>query len=167
MSHEPSSLDLASFTTWRRGNKYQDFSIGQEFEHHWGRTLTEADNVVFSSATCNWSPLHLNVEYARAHGHPSAPMNPYLVLCTVVGLSVEDLSEAGGPFLGLENCEFLAPVYAGDTLRTHSTVLAMRESQSRPHNGTVTWRTEAHNQHSELVLRLERTNLIAKRRDVS
>ncbi len=86
-----------------------------------------------------------------------------LVLSTVVGLSVEDLSEAGGPFLGVEDCTFHRPVHPGDTVTARSTVVETRESRSRPNVGIVTWHTEGHNQHGELVIDFVRTNLVAKR----
>jgi acyl dehydratase len=155
-------LDLASFPIAAKGHKFEDFSVGQVLVHHWGRTVTAGDNAVFSTALCNWNPMHLNREFAQAHGHPDVVVNPMLVLCTVVGLSVEDLSEAGGPFLGVENCNFHQPVHPGDTLTARSTVLATRESESRRGVGIVTWYTEAHNQRGELVVDFERTNLVAK-----
>ncbi|WP_033294967.1 MaoC family dehydratase [Amycolatopsis jejuensis] len=154
--------DLDAFPVRMRGRKFEDFADGQVLHHHWGRTLTAADNVVFSTATCTWLPLYLNAEFARAAGHPEPPVNPMLVLATVIGLSVEDLSEAGGPFLGVDDCEFRRPVYPGDTLTASSTVLSMRASASRP-EGIVTWRTRAHNQRGDLVLHLTRTNLVAHR----
>jgi acyl dehydratase len=86
-----------------------------------------------------------------------------LLLCTVVGLSVEDLSEIGGPFLGIEDCTFHRPVHPGDTVSASSTVTEVRESGSRPGAGIVTWYTEAHNQRGELVVDYHRTNLVAKR----
>jgi len=156
-------FDPSTFPVWRRGNQYQDFSPGQRWQHHWGRTLTHADNAIFTSATCNWSPMHTNVEYARAHGHPDVVVNPMLVLCTVLGLSVEDLSEAGGPFLGVNDCRFHLPVYPGDTITASSEVVETRESASRPRDGIVTWHTEARNQRGELVVEFRRTNLVAKR----
>ena len=134
------------------------------FRHHGGRTITQADNSLFSSALCHWSPLYLNIEYARQHGFPDCVVNPMLVLCTVVGLSVEDLSEAGGPFLGLDDCTFHRVVHPGDTVAARSTVMELRESNSRPGTGIVTWHTEAYNQHEELVVDFRRTNLVAKRR---
>lgn len=146
-----------------RGHQYEDFAVGQVWPHHWGRTLTEGDNVIFSTATCNWNPMHLNIEYARAHGHPAVVVNPMLVLCTVVGMSVEDLSEGGGPFLGVNDCTFHRPVYPGDTITARSTVEEMRTSASRPDTGIVTWHTEAANQRGELVLDYRRTNLVAMR----
>lgn len=156
--------DFSSFPLAPKGNSFEAFAVDAVFEHHWGRTLTAADNVVFTTATCAWNPMYLNVEFARAHGHPDVVVNPMLVLCTVVGLSVEDLSEIGGPFLGMEHCVFHRPVHPGDTLTARSTVVAVRESSSRPDDGIVTWRTEAHNQHGELVVDYQRTNLVAKGR---
>ncbi|MEO1062275.1 MAG: MaoC family dehydratase [Actinomycetota bacterium] len=160
MADEP---DFDSFPVARKGNRFQDFAEGQLLEHHWGRTLTAGDNAIFSTTTCNWNPLHLNAEYAKAHGHDDVVVNPMLVLCTVVGLSVEDLSEIGGPFLGMENVAFHRPVHPGDTLTASSTVVRTRESDSRPTVGIVTWHTEAHNQRGELVVDYDRTNLVAKR----
>jgi itaconyl-CoA hydratase len=156
--------DFSSFPLARKGNLFEAFEVGRECRHHWGRTLTEGDNALFSTATCNWNPMHLNAEYARAHGHPDVVVNPMLVLCTVVGLSVEDLSEAGGPFLGMEDCTFHRPVHPGDTLTARSRVVEARESESRPNAGIVTWHTEAFNQRDELVVDYRRTNLVAKRR---
>ena len=158
------SFDPATFELVRRGHQYEDFEVGQTFDHHWGRTITDGDNALFSTATCNWNPMHLNAEFARAHGHPDVVVNPMLVLCTAVGLSVEDLSEAGGPFLGMNDVRFLRPVHPGDTLVARSTVTDARESSSRPNTGIVTWRTEVRNQRDELVLDYSRTNLVAKRR---
>jgi itaconyl-CoA hydratase len=158
-----SDVDLDSFPLAVKGHKFQDFVEGEEFVHHWGRTLTRGDNVLFSTATCNWNPMHLNAEFARAHGHPDMVMNPMLVLCTVVGLSVEDLSETGGPFLGMEDVVFHIPVHPDDTLTACSTVVSTVVSASRPKEGIVTWRTEAHNQHGRTVLSYRRTNLVAKR----
>jgi acyl dehydratase len=158
-----SGFDPARFTPRRRGRQYEDFEVGQVMEHHWGRTITSGDNALFSTATCNWNPMHLNSEFARGHGRPDVVINPMLVLCTVVGLSVEDLSESGGPFLGVDACRFHSPVHPGDTLTARSSVLAKRDSESRPDFGTVTWHTEAHNQRGELIVEYDRTNLIAKR----
>jgi len=162
-AHDPAAPDLDSFPLVPKGNKYEDFELGRTMTHHWGRTLTEADNVSFSTATCAWLPLHLNAEYARSQGHPGTVLNPMLVLCTAVGLSVEDLSESGGPFLGIDDCVFVRPVYAGDTIVAKSRVLDMRPSASQPDVGIITWRTTATNQHGETVVEFVRTNLVAAR----
>ena len=156
-------LDVDAFPLVGKGHKYEDFAVGQVYTHHWGRTITAGDNSLFSTATCNWNPMHLNAEYARAHGHPDVVVNPMLVLCTAVGLSVEDLSEAGGPFLGVESCRFHRTLHPGDTITVVSTVLDKRVSASRPGTGIVTWKSEAHNQRGELVVDYERTNLVAQR----
>lgn len=158
-------FDPNDYPVVKRGNQYQDFAVGQVWEHHWGRTITESDNVMFSTATCNWNPMHLNVEFARANGHPDVVVNPMLVLCTVVGMSVEDLSEGGGPFLGVNGCTFHREVYPGDTITARSTVEEMRTSASRPGTGIITWYTEAHNQRDELVVDYRRTNLVAMRKE--
>lgn len=151
-------------TLWRKGRQFEDFAVGQVFEHHWGRTIEAGDNSLFSALTLSYNPLYFNREYARALGHPATVVNPMLVFLTVFGLSVEDLSEAGGPFLGVEALTFHRPVYPGDTLTARSTVVDMRLSESRPDSGIVTWHTEGRNQRDELVIDFQRTNLVAKRR---
>jgi acyl dehydratase len=156
--------DFRAFPLRPKGRAFEDFAPGQRFDHHWGRTLHESDGALFSTVALRFTPLYFNAEYARGHGHPGVVIDPLLALCTVVGLSVEDLSEAGGPFLGVNDVVFHAPVYPGDTLTAHSTVRSLRESEKRPQFGIVTWRTEGRNQKGEVVLSYERTNLVAKRR---
>ncbi len=155
--------DLSAFPLRSKGHAFEDFREGLVFEHHWGRTLNEGDNSLFATIALRFLPLYFNAEYARAHGHPGVVIDPLLVLCTVVGLSVEDLSEAGGPFLGVEDVEFLRPVHPGDTLTARSRVVSRRESESRPGFGIVTWETEGRNQRGEAVVSYRRTNLVAKR----
>jgi acyl dehydratase len=147
-----------------KGNAYEDFVVDQRFDHHWGRTIEAGDNSLFTTLTLGYNPLYFNAEYARAHEHPSTVVNPMLVFLTVFGLSVEDLSEAGGPFLGVEELTFHRTVYPGDTVSARSAVIQKRESESRPDTGIVTWHTEGFNQRDELVIDYRRTNLVAKRR---
>jgi itaconyl-CoA hydratase len=163
MAARGSGPDFSTFELAPKGHQFEDFTEGQVFEHHWGRTITESDNTSFSTSMANWNPMHLNAEFARAHGHRDVVVNPMLVLCIVVGLSVEDLSESGGPFLGITGCRFHRPVHPGDTLSARSTVTSIRTSESRPGAGIITWRTEAHNQRDELVVSYQRTNLVRKR----
>ncbi|MCC5988325.1 MAG: MaoC family dehydratase [Pararhodobacter sp.] len=152
---------------WPRGNRYEDFHEGQDFTHHWGRTLSEADNTLFTALTMHYNPQHLNVEIARENGHMRGiPMTPMLVFTTVFGMSVEDLSEGGGPFLGVENCVYGVPVFPGDTLSATSRVISVRESAKRPDFGIVTWATRGTNQHGEEVIRFERSNLVSRRKSV-
>jgi acyl dehydratase len=157
---EPEPFDRASFQPMSRVRYFEDFSVGQVFAHHWGRTFTAADNVLFTTSMCCWLPLYLNAPYAQALGHPQPVIHPMFVLCTVVGMSTEDLSEGGGAFLGMEDCTFHRSVYPGDTVVARSTVVSMRPSASRP-GGIVSWHTAAQDQHDELVLEYVRTNLVA------
>ena len=159
-----SEPDFSTFETWHRGHRFEDFEVGQVFEHHWGRTITAGDATLFSSIALRYCPLYVNAEYARAEGHEDLVVDPMLVLATAIGLSVEDLSEAGGPFLGVNEVEFGEPFYPGDTLTCSSEVIDIRESASRPENGIVTWRTLGTKQTGEMVVRYTRTNLVAKRR---
>jgi itaconyl-CoA hydratase len=153
-------FDRSSFEPVIRSRYFEEFAVDQVYLHHWGRTITAADNVTFSTAMCCWLPMYLNAPYAQSHGHPDAVVNPMLVVCTAVGMSAEDLSEAGGAFLGLEDCAFHQPVYAGDTVTARSTVVSTRPSRSRP-GGIVSWHTEVYNQRSELVVDFVRTNLVS------
>jgi itaconyl-CoA hydratase len=155
-------FDKNSFELRHRGRKFEDFSVGQTFKHHWGRTLDVADNTTFCAATCNWNPIYLNKEFAIANGHPECPINPALVVCVVIGLTVEDLSETAGPFLGMDDCVFERPVYPGDTLTASSMVISCRESESRPGAGIVTWQTTCVNQRDETVVTFVRANLVEK-----
>lgn len=148
---------------WPKGNRFEDFEVDQVFEHHWGRTLSEADNTLFTTLTMSFNPLYFNLGYARSLGHPQIVVNPMLVFLTVLGLSVEDLSEAGGLFLGVDELRFRRPVYPGDTLVARSTVLEKRDSESRPQYGLVTWRTEGFTDDGELVVDFRRTNLVIRR----
>jgi acyl dehydratase len=113
--------------------------------------------------TMQYNPIYFSVPHAWAAGYESVPVHPMFVFATTIGLSVEDLSEAGGPFLGVERVEFALPVYPGDTLTARSTVISKRHSDSRPNFGIVTWQTEGRNQRGEIVVSFRRTNLVAKK----
>lgn len=148
---------------WPRGHRYEDFDIGRRFVHHWGRTVTESDNTLFSTLTLHYNPHYTNAAFARAHGHPDSPVNPLLVFNTVFGLSVEDLSEGGGPFLGVDELTYLENVYPGDTLRAASEVVSKRLASNRPGYGIVTWATLGTNQNGTEVIRFKRSNLVKQR----
>ena len=147
-----------------KGNRYEDMTEGRVFEHHWGRTLTAGDNAAFTTQTLSFCPLYFNERYAMENGHPTTVVNPMLVFNTVFGMSVEDLSEGGGPFLGVDECEFKAPVYIGDTLTATSTVTGARESKGQAGFGIVTWHTQGFNQMGEQVIEFKRTNLVRRRK---
>ncbi len=143
-----------------KGHKFEDFTPGQAFEHHWGRTITDGDNTWFSTQTLSFNPLYFNEVYARAAGHPKMVVNPLLVFNATFGMSVEDLSEGGGLFLGVDECEFLADVHVGDTLIARSTVIEKRLSKSNKTSGIVTWLTAGYNQHDDKVIEFKRTNFV-------
>jgi itaconyl-CoA hydratase len=145
-----------------KGRTLEQFEVGQVFEHHWGRTVLESDNAAFSSLTLHYNPLYLNAEYARSLGHPGVVVNPWFVFLVVFGLSVEDLSEAGIAFLGVDRLTFRAPVYPGDTLTARSTVVDLRPSKSRPDAGIASWHTEGFKEDGTLVIDYDRTNLIKR-----
>lgn len=149
--------------TWKRGNRFEDFEIGRKFDHHWGRTITESDNINFSVLTLTYNPVYTNREVAMARGFTGSPVNPYLVFNTVFGLSVEDLSEGGGPFVGVNNLRFLSDVYPGDTVYASSEVIAARLTKGRPGYGIVTWKTQGTRKDGEVVVEFERSNLVRQR----
>ncbi len=146
-----------------RGRLFEDFEPGQEFIHHWGRTIMEQDAILFSTLTLSFNPLYFNRAYAVAHGHPDIVVNPQLVFNVALGLSVEDCSEIGGPFLGVYELAYDRPVYPGTTITARSTTLDCRVSESNPANGVVTWRTEGFNEQGERVVGFRRSNLIRLR----
>src|ERR1700677_258827 len=157
------SARKARATPWPRGNRYGDFTPGQVFRHHWGRTLTVGDNVLFTTLTLHYNPLYPNIEYARLHGHAELVVCPLLLFNTVFGLSVEDLSENGGPFLGVDALTYHRDVSVGETIYAESEVISRRETASRPDYGIVTWRTRGVNGEGVLLIDFDRTNLVRKR----
>lgn len=151
---------------WPKGRFYEDFEIGQQIDHHWGRTILEADNVTFSSLCLSYHPSYHNREYAGAMGHADLVVNPLLLFLVVFGMSVEDLSEIGGAFLGVDELTFHEDVLVGDTVTARSVVVGMRESRRRPDQGIVTWLTAGYNRRGDLVIDFKRTNLISKKEGV-
>lgn len=145
-----------------RGHYFEDFEVGRIFKHHWGRTISDGDNSIFTSVTMNFNPIYFNREYARSLGFRDVVVNHMLVLNMVFGLSVEDLSERAIAHLGYEKLKFLETVYPGDTLTSQSEVLSKRET-SRPDRGVVKFRTTGFNQDGKKVIEYERPVLIRKR----
>lgn len=159
------SGDPATWPLIPRGTSFEDHVVGRVFEHHWGRTLHGSDNIAFTTQTLAFNPLYFNRDAAGADGHVAEVINPLLVFAVVFGLSVEDLSETGGPFLGARDVRYLRDVHPGETLYASSTVLDARESGSRPDTGIVTWRTVGRDAAGEPVIEFARTNLVRKRAD--
>ncbi|NMH96529.1 MaoC family dehydratase [Pseudonocardia acidicola] len=148
--------------TWRKGHYFEDFAVGQVYVHHWGRTILESDNSTFSSLTLSYHPAYFNRVYARELGHDGLVVNPMLVFLITFGMSVEDLSESGGAFLGVDDLVHHRAVAVGETLTACSTVVDVRDSASRPHQGIVSWQTEGRADDDSLVISFRRTNLIGR-----
>jgi len=149
-----------------RGRTFEQFAVGQRFDHHWGRTLTEAESIAFATTTMNASPLYFNAQFAAAHGHDRIPVDPLLAWNIVFGMTVEDLSFqlAGAGNLGYPVIRFLRAVYPGDTLYAESEVLAIGPWKGADDCGLVHVRTLGRNQRGQLVLEYERKILVRKGR---
>jgi itaconyl-CoA hydratase len=145
------------------GRYYEEFEIGDVYEHRPGRTIGEADNTWFTLLTMNNHPLHFDAVYAAKSEFGRPLVNSCLTLSIVVGMSVSDVSYKAIGNLGWNAIELPAPVFVGDTLYAESEVLAKRESQSRPTQGIVTVRTRGTNQDGKVVISYERTILVPKR----
>ncbi len=145
------------------GRSYEDFTVGDVYEHRPGRTITQADNTWFTLLTMNTHPLHFDEEYARATEFGRCLVASPLTVAILVGMSVTDVSQKAIANLGWREIRLPAPVFAGDTLYAESEVLEKRESKSRPDAGLVTVRTTGRKQDGTVVCTFERTILVARR----
>jgi itaconyl-CoA hydratase len=150
---------------WREdiGRCFEDFAVGDVYEHRPGRTITEADNTWFTLLTMNTHPLHFDANYAAKSEFGKPLVNSALTLSIVVGQSVSDVSQKAIANLGWKEIRLPAPVFVGDTLYAESEVLGKRESKSRPSQGIVTVRTKGRKQDGTVVIEMERTMLVPKR----
>jgi acyl dehydratase len=144
------------------GRSYEDFAVGDVYEHRPGRTITQADNTWFTLLTMNTHPLHFDEEYAKATEFGRCLVASPLTVAILVGMSVTDVSQKAIANLGWREIRLPAPVFAGDTLYAESEVLDKRESKSRPDAGLVTVRTTGRKQDGTVVCTFERTILVAK-----
>lgn len=146
------------------GLYFEEFSVGQTFDHPLRRTITEADNVLITTLTHNPAALHLDAEYMKTTEYGEPIVNSCLTLSLMVGISVNDTTHGTAVAnLGWDKVRFPKPLFHGDTIRIATEVTATRESKSRPDNGIVTFIHRAYNQHDELVGECERTALMLKR----
>src|SRR6185436_13205720 len=129
------------------GLYYDEFKVGQVFEHALTRTVTEMDNIMFCALTHNPQPLHLDAEFSKKTEFGQQLVNSLFTLGLVIGVSVGDttLGTTIGN-LGMTDCNFPKPVFHGDTIRSVTTVLEKRESKSRPDCGIVTFQHKGFNQ---------------------
>jgi itaconyl-CoA hydratase len=145
------------------GRYYEDFVVGDIYEHRPGRTITESDNINFSLMTMNQHPMHCDANFAAKSEFKLPLVNSALTLAVVVGMTVNDVSLKAIANLGWKNIDLTGPVFPGDTLYAESEVLEKRESKSRPTQGIVTVETRAFKQDGKAVMNFVRTALLPKR----
>jgi acyl dehydratase len=146
------------------GKYFDDLSVGQTIRHALGRTITEADNVLFCAITMNTQPLHVNEDFARDTEFGQRLVNGVLTLGLVVGLSVSELTEGTiVANLGYEKVSHPRPVFHGDTIYVETEVLDKRESASKPDRGIVRLKHVGRNQRGEVVCEVERTAMFLRR----
>jgi acyl dehydratase len=143
---------------------FEEFEVGRRFVHEIRRTVTDADNILFSALTYNPAAIHIDHAYAATTEFGRPLINSLFTLGLVVGLTVQDttLGTTVGN-LGFEKTEFPKPVFAGDTLRAETEVKAVRPSASRPGQGIVTFEHIGLNQRDEVVCRTLRAGLMLGR----
>ncbi|RQH03081.1 2-methylfumaryl-CoA hydratase [Natrarchaeobius oligotrophus] len=151
--------------TMAKGNCFEDFAAGDVIEHDPGLTLTRWGNEAWMSQTLNHDPAYWRTDAARERGFDGPPIHPDYLTAATLGITVEDLSEKGGYFLGRTDVRFPgAPVSPGTELRVESEVVDATASNSRPQYGIVTWRTRGRDAETDEVLcSYERTNMIPRR----
>ena len=145
------------------GRSFEDFVIGDVYEHRPGRTITETDNIWFSLLTMNTHPLHFDSAYSARTEFGRPLVNSCLTLSIVVGMSVSDVSQKAIGNLGWNDIRLTAPVFVGDTIYAESEVISKRESASRPTQGIVTVRTTGKKADGTPFMSFERTVLVPKR----
>lgn len=146
------------------GKRFEEFQVGQVFEHQPSRTITETDNLLFSTLTMNPQPLHLDAEFAKDSHFGQRLVNSLFTLGLLVGLSVGDTTLGTTVAnLGFERVDFPKPVFIGDTLTAITEVLEKRESGSHPEWGIVTFEHRARNQRGEIVARCRRAAMMLRR----
>lgn len=145
------------------GRWFEELPVGTTVRHATRRTVTETDNVLFTTMSMNTAPMHLDAEYAAKSEFGRPLVNSMFTAALVVGLSVAELTQGTiVAQLGF-SADFPAPVFTGDTIRVDTEVVEARPSTSRPNAGVVVFEHRAYNQRDELVCRLRRTGLMLRR----
>ena len=145
-----------------QGRVYEDFEVGDIYQHPVGRTITQADNIWFTLLTVNNNPIHFDEVYAAQTEFGRPLVDSTFTLALVTGLSVSDISQ-NAVNLGWDEVRLPHPVFDGDTLYAQSEVLEKRESKSRPHMGIVRFKTSGFNQDGQVVIEFVRTIMVYKR----
>jgi acyl dehydratase len=146
-----------------KGRFFEDFEVGDVYEHLLGRTITTADNIWFTLLTQNTAPVHFDHEYAAKTEFGKPLVNSTLTLALVTGQSVSDVSQNVMANLGWDEVRLPNPVFEGDTIHSRSEVLELRESRSRHNVGIVTVRTTGFNQDGVEVITYKRTVMVYRR----
>ncbi len=143
---------------------FDEFEVGRVFEHEIRRTVTEMDNVLFSTLTLNMQPLHIDFDFASRTEFGKPLVNSLFTLGLMIGISVSDTTLGTTVAnLGMTDVRFPHPVFHGDTIHVRTTVLTKRESKSRPKQGIVEFKHQAFNQHDREVASCVRQALMHKR----
>ena len=146
-----------------RGRFFEDFQVGDVYEHPLGRTVTETDNVWLTLLTQNTAPIHFDAHYAAQTEFGRRLVDSTFTLALVTGQSVTDVSQNVMANLGWDEVRLPHPVFEGDTIYSQSEVLESRPSGSRPNVGVVTVRTTGFNQNGDVVITFKRTLLVYRR----
>jgi itaconyl-CoA hydratase len=160
---EPSAVASTTIKSGWQGRFYEDFEVGDIYQHPLGRTITETDNTWFTLLTLNTNQAHFNAEVGQVSEFGKALVVSTLTIAVAIGQSVTDTTQNAFANLGLDKLTLTHPVFAGDTLFSESLVLAKRQSASRPQAGIVTVKTRTLNQDGDEVLRFERTFYVHRR----
>lgn len=146
------------------GHWFEEFSPGQSFAHEIRRTVTEADNMWFSNATCNPAAIHIDAEYCKGTEFGRPLINSIFTLGLVIGLSVQETTLGTTVAnLGMTDIRFPSPVFPGDTIHSRTTIKEVRESKSRPNAGIVTFLHQGFNQRDEEVCTCTRQALMLRK----
>jgi acyl dehydratase len=145
------------------GRLYEDFEVGDVYEHPLGRTVLSVDNSWFTLLTQNTNPIHFDHHYASQTEFGKPLVDSTFTLALVTGQSVTDLSQNVMANLGWDEVRLPNPVFEGDTIYSRSEVLSKRESKSRPNVGIVSVKTTGYNQDGVTVIEFQRTFLVYKR----
>ncbi len=146
-----------------KGRFYEDFEVGDIYDHPLGRTVTSTDNSWFTLLTQNTAAIHFDHHYASQTEFGKPLVNSTFTLALVTGQSVTDLTQNVIANLGWDDIKLPNPVFVGDTLYSRSEILSKRASGSRPHAGIVSARTTGYNQDGTVVITFERTFMVYRR----
>ena len=144
-----------------KGRVYEDFEVGDIYQHPLGRTITETDNIWFTLLTVNPNPIHFDAHYAAQTSFGKPLVDSTFTLALVTGLSVSDISQ-NGINLGWDEVRMTAPVYEGDTIYAQSEVLGKRSSKSRPRRGIIQVKTVGYNQDGTIIVTFKRSIMVYK-----